>query len=172
MIVLLGQQRRFKALDFRCHILRVQHVDGKNEDVKGIVNPTRLTKLKRMVDLVRRFEVLNSQIFAILKDSDVERSKKEDEDNECDLGYQVLAKPTSNSGDDDLNTSITQTQTATNNTNNADGISDNISALPLNTSPTVVSGSSAIGLVNATRNTTTTAERLILPYLQYNYRLL
>ncbi|KAI9578142.1 hypothetical protein GQX74_014036 [Glossina fuscipes] len=100
---------------------------------------------------------------------------KEDEDNECDLGYQVLAKPTSNSGDDDLKTSITQTQTAmnnTNNNNNADGISGNISGLPLNTSPTVVSGSSAIGLVNATTNTTTTAERPILPYLQYNYRLL
>ncbi|KAL9921163.1 cytoplasmic FMR1-interacting protein-like [Glossina fuscipes fuscipes] len=77
MIVLLGQQRRFKALDFWCHILRVQRVDGKNEDVKGIVNPTRLTKLKRMLDPVRRFEVLNSQIFAILKGSDVERSKVE-----------------------------------------------------------------------------------------------
>ncbi|XP_037895364.1 uncharacterized protein LOC119641016 [Glossina fuscipes] len=98
--------------------------------------------------------------------------QKEDEDNECDLGYQVLAKPTSNSGDDDLNTSITQTQTATNNTNNADGISGNISGLPLNTSPTVVSCSSAIGLVNATSNTTTTAARLVLLYLQYNYHLL
>ncbi|XP_039954773.1 cytoplasmic FMR1-interacting protein [Bactrocera neohumeralis] len=59
MIVLLGQQRRFEALDFCYHILRVQRVDGKDEDVKGI-------KLKRMVDRIRRFQVLNSQIFAIL----------------------------------------------------------------------------------------------------------
>ncbi|KAL9920527.1 uncharacterized protein ACN427_002030 isoform 1-T1 [Glossina fuscipes fuscipes] len=99
---------------------------------------------------------------------------KEDEDNECDLGYQVLAKASSNSGEDDLKTSITQTQTAinnSNNNNNASGISGNISGLPLNTSltcinpqlPTVVSGSSAIGLVNATTNTTTTAGGLVLP---------
>ncbi|KAK3928668.1 Cytoplasmic FMR1-interacting protein [Frankliniella fusca] len=59
MIVLLGQQRRFEALDFCYHILRVQRVDGKDEVVKGI-------PLKRMVDRIRRFQVLNSQIFAIL----------------------------------------------------------------------------------------------------------
>ncbi|KAH8345348.1 hypothetical protein KR067_006404, partial [Drosophila pandora] len=59
MIVLLGQQRRFEALDFCYHILRVQRVDGKDEDVKGI-------QLKRMVDRIRRFQVLNSQIFSIL----------------------------------------------------------------------------------------------------------
>lgn len=38
MIVLLGQQRRFEALDFCYHILRVQRVDGKDEIVKGIVS--------------------------------------------------------------------------------------------------------------------------------------
>lgn len=38
MIVLLGQQRRFEALDFCYHILRVQRVDGKDEMVKGIVS--------------------------------------------------------------------------------------------------------------------------------------
>lgn len=38
MIVLLGQQRRFEALDFCYHILRVQRVDGKDEVVKGIVS--------------------------------------------------------------------------------------------------------------------------------------
>lgn len=59
MIVLLGQQRRFEALDFCYHILRVQRVDGKDENVKGI-------RLKRMVDRIRRFQVLNSQIFAVL----------------------------------------------------------------------------------------------------------
>lgn len=38
MIVLLGQQRRFEALDFCYHILRIQRVDGKDEDVKGVVS--------------------------------------------------------------------------------------------------------------------------------------
>lgn len=37
MIVLLDQQRRFEALDFCYHILRVQRVDMKDEIVKGIV---------------------------------------------------------------------------------------------------------------------------------------
>ena len=37
MIVLLGQQRRFEALDFCYHIYRVQRVDGKDENIKGIV---------------------------------------------------------------------------------------------------------------------------------------
>ncbi|ROT84477.1 putative cytoplasmic FMR1-interacting protein [Penaeus vannamei] len=59
MIVLLGQQRRFEALDFCYHVLRVQKVDGKDEAVKGI-------QLKRMCDRIRRFQVLNSQIFAVL----------------------------------------------------------------------------------------------------------
>lgn len=38
MIVLLGQQRRFEALDFCYHILRVQRVDMKDDVVKGIVS--------------------------------------------------------------------------------------------------------------------------------------
>lgn len=37
MIVLLGQQRRFEALDFCYHILKVQRVDMKDDVVKGIV---------------------------------------------------------------------------------------------------------------------------------------
>ena len=37
MIVLLGQQRRLEALDFCYHIYRVQRVDGKDENIKGIV---------------------------------------------------------------------------------------------------------------------------------------
>ena len=44
MIVLLGQQRRFEALDFCYHILRVQKVDGKNDEVKGIVSIRRFDK--------------------------------------------------------------------------------------------------------------------------------
>jgi len=59
MLVLLGQQRRFEALDFCYHIVRVQKVDGLDDTVKGI-------RLVRMCDRIRRFQVLNSQIFAIL----------------------------------------------------------------------------------------------------------
>ncbi|XP_037895833.1 cytoplasmic FMR1-interacting protein-like [Glossina fuscipes] len=59
MIVLLGQQRHFEVLDFWYHILTVQRADGREEDVKGI-------KLKRTVDHMRRFQVLNSQIFTAL----------------------------------------------------------------------------------------------------------
>jgi len=82
MIVLLGQQRRFEALDFCYHILRVQRVDSKDDNVKGIVCAYTyiewytdninclfvyfLQHLKRMVDRIRRFQVLNSQIFATL----------------------------------------------------------------------------------------------------------
>lgn len=42
MIVLLNQQRRFEALDFCYHILRVQRVDGKDDTVKGIVGKISL----------------------------------------------------------------------------------------------------------------------------------
>lgn len=38
MIALLNQQRKFEALDFCYHILRVQRVDGKDDMVKGIVS--------------------------------------------------------------------------------------------------------------------------------------
>lgn len=41
MIMLLNQQRKFEALDFCYHILRIQRVDGKDEVVNGIVRYTR-----------------------------------------------------------------------------------------------------------------------------------
>ena len=49
MIVLLGQQRRFEALDFCYHILRVQKVDGKDELIKGIVSDTCCSKERMFV---------------------------------------------------------------------------------------------------------------------------
>ncbi|XP_074651924.1 cytoplasmic FMR1-interacting protein 2-like isoform X2 [Tubulanus polymorphus] len=55
LIVLLGQQRRFETLDICYHILRVNRVDQKSE-----------IPLKRMVDRVRKFQILNNQIFAVL----------------------------------------------------------------------------------------------------------
>lgn len=41
LIVLLSQQRRFEALDFSYHILKVNRVDMKDENVKGIVSALR-----------------------------------------------------------------------------------------------------------------------------------
>lgn len=43
MIVLLGQQRRFEALDFCYHIYKVHRVDEKDENMKGIVSLFQLT---------------------------------------------------------------------------------------------------------------------------------
>lgn len=59
LIILLNQQRRFEALDFSYHILKVNRVDMKDENVKGI-------QLKKMVDRIRKFQILNNQIFAVL----------------------------------------------------------------------------------------------------------
>lgn len=59
MITLLGQQKRFEALDFSYHLLKVQRVYGKDETIRGV-------PLKRMVDRIRRFQVLNSQIFSVV----------------------------------------------------------------------------------------------------------
>jgi len=59
IITLLGQQKRFEALDFSYHLLKVQRVDGKDDVVRGV-------PLKRMVDRIQRFQVLNSQIFSTI----------------------------------------------------------------------------------------------------------
>uniref|UniRef100_A0A3Q4MN98 Cytoplasmic FMR1 interacting protein 1 n=1 Tax=Neolamprologus brichardi TaxID=32507 RepID=A0A3Q4MN98_NEOBR len=59
IIALLGQQRRFDILDFSYHLLKVQKHDGKDEIIKSV-------PLKKMVDRIRRFQVLNNEIFAIL----------------------------------------------------------------------------------------------------------
>lgn len=59
LISLLGQQKRFEALDFCYHLLKVQRVDGKDDRVRGV-------PLKKMVDRIRRFQVLNAQIFSVV----------------------------------------------------------------------------------------------------------
>ncbi|KAG5852723.1 hypothetical protein ANANG_G00065610 [Anguilla anguilla] len=59
IIALLGQQRRFDILDFSYHLLKVQKHDGKDEVIKSV-------PLKKMVDRIRKFQVLNDEIFAIL----------------------------------------------------------------------------------------------------------
>ncbi|XP_028655857.1 cytoplasmic FMR1-interacting protein 1 homolog isoform X1 [Erpetoichthys calabaricus] len=59
IITLLGQHRRFDVLDFCYHLLKVQKHDGKDEVIKSV-------PLKKMVDRIRKFQVLNDEIFAIL----------------------------------------------------------------------------------------------------------
>lgn len=80
-ITLLGQAKRFEVLDFAYHMLKVQRFDGCTEIIEGIVSfdhqkiLTTVLKIlflffqqpiKKMVDRIRRFQVLNSQIFSIL----------------------------------------------------------------------------------------------------------
>lgn len=59
IIALLKQEKRFNALDFASHILKVQEVDERQEMVAGI-------DLKRLILRIRRYKNLNRQIFAIL----------------------------------------------------------------------------------------------------------
>ncbi|KAM5207759.1 LOW QUALITY PROTEIN: cytoplasmic FMR1-interacting protein 1 [Hipposideros larvatus] len=59
VIVLLGQQRRFAVLDFCYHLLRVQKHDGKDEVIKNV-------PLKKMVERIRKFQILNDEIITIL----------------------------------------------------------------------------------------------------------
>uniref|UniRef100_A0A0B6ZWY0 Cytoplasmic FMR1-interacting protein n=1 Tax=Arion vulgaris TaxID=1028688 RepID=A0A0B6ZWY0_9EUPU len=59
LITLLGQQRRFEVLDFCYHLHKVNRVDMKDENIKGI-------QLKKMVDRIRKFQILNNQIFSVL----------------------------------------------------------------------------------------------------------
>ncbi|XP_064636009.1 cytoplasmic FMR1-interacting protein-like isoform X2 [Lineus longissimus] len=60
LITLLGQQRRFEAFDFTYHILKAHRLDQKDDRrIRGI-------DLKKMVDRIRRFQILNQQIFTVL----------------------------------------------------------------------------------------------------------
>ncbi|KAL3047775.1 hypothetical protein OYC64_021864 [Pagothenia borchgrevinki] len=59
IISLLGQHRRFDILDFSYHLLKVQKHDGKDEVIKSV-------PLKKMVDRIRRFQVINNEVFSIL----------------------------------------------------------------------------------------------------------
>lgn len=59
IIVLLGQQRRFDLFDFCYHLLKVQRQDGKDEVIKNV-------PLKKMADRIRKYQILNNEVFAIL----------------------------------------------------------------------------------------------------------
>ncbi|XP_025103789.1 cytoplasmic FMR1-interacting protein 2-like isoform X2 [Pomacea canaliculata] len=61
-IAVLGQQRRFEALDFTYHLLQVNRLDMKtikDDNVKGI-------SLKKMTERIRKFQILNTQLFSML----------------------------------------------------------------------------------------------------------
>ncbi|KPM03538.1 hypothetical protein QR98_0019710 [Sarcoptes scabiei] len=58
-IILLKQQKRFESMDFSYHLLKTQRFDMCNDIIDGI-------QIKKMVDRIRRFQVLNSQIFSML----------------------------------------------------------------------------------------------------------
>ncbi|KAL8601614.1 hypothetical protein ACOMHN_003880 [Nucella lapillus] len=62
LITVLGQQQRFETLDFCYHLLNVHRVDMKtikNDNVKGF-------SLKKVVDRIRKFQILHTQIFSLL----------------------------------------------------------------------------------------------------------
>ncbi|KAM3934209.1 cytoplasmic FMR1-interacting protein 1 isoform 3-T3 [Leptodactylus fuscus] len=59
IIVLLGQHRRFDVLDFCYHLLKVQKHDGKDEIIKSV-------PLKKMVERIRKFQIINDEIFSTL----------------------------------------------------------------------------------------------------------
>lgn len=59
IIVLLGQHRRFDVMDFCYHLLKVQKHDGKDEIIKNV-------PLKKMVERIRKFQMLNDEIIFIL----------------------------------------------------------------------------------------------------------
>ena len=59
IMTLLGQQKRFEALDFSYHLIRVNEVDGQEGAIQG-------HDLKQMVRRIRAYRDLNNQIFGIL----------------------------------------------------------------------------------------------------------
>uniref|UniRef100_A0A5S6QGB0 Cytoplasmic FMR1-interacting protein n=1 Tax=Trichuris muris TaxID=70415 RepID=A0A5S6QGB0_TRIMR len=60
LVAMLDQRRRFEVVDFCYHILRVFKVDGKDDNVPGV------GQLSRMIERIRQFQLLNSTIFGVL----------------------------------------------------------------------------------------------------------
>ncbi|KAK7504118.1 hypothetical protein BaRGS_00004422, partial [Batillaria attramentaria] len=62
IMTVLGQQKRFEALDFSYHLLQVHRIDMKTvkeDNIKGF-------SLKKIADRIRKFQILNTQIFSTL----------------------------------------------------------------------------------------------------------
>jgi len=60
IMMLLDQHRRFDAFDFSYHVMKVQKHDGKDDTIKQV-------PLKKFVERVRICQVINNDIFSILK---------------------------------------------------------------------------------------------------------
>lgn len=60
IMMLLDQHRRFDAFDFSYHVMRVQRFDEKDETIKQV-------PLKKFVERVRLFQVINNDIFSVLR---------------------------------------------------------------------------------------------------------
>lgn len=61
LIALLGQERRFEALDVGYHVLRVNKYDRKDAEIEGTG-----TTLSSVADRIRKFQILNAEIFSTL----------------------------------------------------------------------------------------------------------
>uniref|UniRef100_H2XXK1 Uncharacterized protein n=2 Tax=Ciona intestinalis TaxID=7719 RepID=H2XXK1_CIOIN len=58
-MTLLQQEKRFNILDFSYHIMKVQRFDERDEVIKQV-------PLKKFVERVRKFQILNNEVFGIL----------------------------------------------------------------------------------------------------------
>nr|XP_026694999.1 cytoplasmic FMR1-interacting protein 1 homolog [Ciona intestinalis] len=59
IMTLLQQEKRFNILDFSYHIMKVQRFDERDEVIKQV-------PLKKFVERVRKFQILNNEVFGIL----------------------------------------------------------------------------------------------------------
>ncbi|XP_039270661.1 cytoplasmic FMR1-interacting protein 2-like [Styela clava] len=59
ILILLRQHKRFEVLDFSYHIMKVQKYDMKDEVIKQV-------PLRKFVERVRKFQILNNEVFGIL----------------------------------------------------------------------------------------------------------
>jgi len=60
LMMLLDQDKRFDAFDFSYHVMKVQRYDEKDEIIKQV-------PLKKFVERVRLFQVINNDIFSVLR---------------------------------------------------------------------------------------------------------
>uniref|UniRef100_H2YIL7 Cytoplasmic FMR1-interacting protein n=1 Tax=Ciona savignyi TaxID=51511 RepID=H2YIL7_CIOSA len=59
IMTLLDQHKRFDVLDFSYHIMKVQRYDERDEIIKQV-------PLKKFIERVRKFQILNNEIFGVL----------------------------------------------------------------------------------------------------------
>lgn len=99
IIVLLRQERRFLALDFCYHILEINRLDKHEETVEGI-------PLKKMIDRIKKYKLLNSQIFLVL-DKYLRMGSRGKQRIHC-FQPPVYNPETASVGNDNFHTSLSQ----------------------------------------------------------------